>query len=276
MPPDAPADAPADAPLVVAHRGSSLAAPEHTLAAYRQAVVDGADSVELDLRLTADGTLVCIHDAALDRVAGTSHVVEETRWSNIAGLDVGSWFNATWPQRADGAYVGARIPTLANALEALPAAVGLHLELKDPQLHDGRMEERLVRELAQFGAGARVLLVESFDVRCLERIKQLDAALPTGLIWTQANERLVRADLPGAVDASAPNVFTLFLHLEHVLHARARGMPLHVWTVNDEEEVHALLDLQVAAIVTDDPRMVRAVLERGDGESGPPTGSGAE
>ena len=133
----------------VAHRGASAYAPEHTLAAYRLAVEQGADFVEQDLAVTGDGVLVCLHDASLERTTNVEDVFPsrftvqtiegETRrvWlandftlEEIKRLDAGSWF--------DGKFSAEKVPTFDEAVALLKGRVGLFPELKTPEIYAGR------------------------------------------------------------------------------------------------------------------------------------------
>ena len=95
---------------IIAHRGASFDAPENTLAAFRLAWDEGADGVEGDFMLTADGQIVCFHDVDTQRVAGTARSSSESTFAELASLDVGSWKGARWR--------GERIPSLADVLPA--------------------------------------------------------------------------------------------------------------------------------------------------------------
>ena len=105
--------------LIIAHRGASAEAPENTLAAFRRAIELGADGVEFDVRLAADGVPVVIHDATLKRTAGIDRRVADITSAELARLDVGSWFNRHHGHLADEAYALERIPTLERVLDFL-------------------------------------------------------------------------------------------------------------------------------------------------------------
>ena len=145
--------APANGALVIAHRGASGYAPEHTFAAYDLAVEQGADYLEQDLQLTADGVLVVLHDATLDRTArgpagSCTGPVSEKTLAQIQECDVGSWFNEAHPERADPAYVGLRIPTLEQVLDRYATDVRYYIEIKALGAGSG-MEEPLLDLLGQ-------------------------------------------------------------------------------------------------------------------------------
>ena len=105
--------------LIIAHRGASAEAPENTLAAFRRAIELGANGVEFDVRLAADGVPVVIHDATLKRTASIDRRVADMTSTELARLDVGSWFNRHHGRLADEAYALERIPTLERVLDFL-------------------------------------------------------------------------------------------------------------------------------------------------------------
>lgn len=139
-------------PLLIAHRGASAYAPEHTLLAYKLAIEQGADFVEQDLQITKDGVLVCLHDPELSRTTNVREVFPERAtlrdtegqgtakkgWyvadftlAEIKQLDAGSWFNQTNPFAAKPEYKGQKVPTLAETIKAVNFRAGLYIELKD-------------------------------------------------------------------------------------------------------------------------------------------------
>lgn len=259
--------------LVVAHRGASEDAPEHTTHAYDAALKQGADSIEVDVRLTRDGVLVCMHDETLERVAGLSVAVADITLDELRRVDLGSWFNRQHPERAQPQFAASRVVTFAEQLErqlANAPKVGLHVELKQPAAYQGRMEELVVADLDEHGllpaTATLPILVESFDAASLRRVKQLAPSLRTGLIWVEAEAAIAAGRLPDWVDVSGANVFAVFLHPGHVPSAHAHGRQVHVWTADDPQEVRGLLDVGVDAIITNRPAAVRALVdERGLG-----------
>ena len=141
----------ANKPLLIAHRGASGYAPEHTFEAYRIAIEQGADFVEQDLQVTKDGVLICLHDPDLARTTDVAEVFpdramirdpEETGtpkrgWytvdftlAEIKRLDAGSWFNRANPFAASPAYVGQRVPTMEETIKFVGNRAGLYIELK--------------------------------------------------------------------------------------------------------------------------------------------------
>lgn len=253
-------------PLVIAHRGASFDAPEHTAPAYAEAVRQGADSIELDLQLTADGVLVTLHDETLERVAGLPDEVAAVAYTDLLEVDIGGWFNRTHPDRADERFAGARVQTLGDVLAAHPPPLRLHLELKSPSRHGGRVEQALVDVLRDHGALEATrddsrFVVQCFETESLRRVRTLAPELPTGLLWYQARPELIRAEVPDWVDVSCPESFVASMHPELVEAAHDRGLEVHVWTVDDPEEIEALAEAGVDGVFTNKPSVARTVVD---------------
>ena len=151
-----PADSPR--PLIVAHRGASTEAPEHTLAAYEAAIREQADMIELDVRLSADGQLVVIHDERLERTTDGRGFVREYTLQALKRLDAGSWFGRS--------FEGQRIQTLTELLERFRDRVRFAIELKEGSSVSPGIEERLVSILQIYDMTGQVL-VFSFDHNAL-------------------------------------------------------------------------------------------------------------
>ena len=130
---------------LIAHRGASAHAPEHTAAAYTLAMEQGADFVEQDLQITKDGVLVCLHDLTLERTTNAAEVfpgrarsgprgrswpVADFTLEEIKQLDAGSWFKAD--------FRGQRVPTFQEAIDLMRGRAGLYPETKDPAVYTGR------------------------------------------------------------------------------------------------------------------------------------------
>jgi glycerophosphoryl diester phosphodiesterase len=152
-------------PVIIAHHGASSHAPEHTAAAYDLALAQGAHYLEQDVQLTADGVLVAIHDETLDRTARgpaehCTGLVRERTLAQRRQCDFGSWFNETWPERADPAFAGLPILTLDEIIERYGHRVGLYLEMKEPEASPG-MEAVLVDLPRRHGLAANMFSVQT-------------------------------------------------------------------------------------------------------------------
>jgi len=273
-----PSSASGDAvPLIIAHRGASGHAPEHTLPAYDLAVEMGAHVLEPDLQMTRDGVLIAFHDATLDRTArGPAEFctgpVRERTLAEIRQCDVGSWFNERFPERADPAFEGLQVVTLDELFLRYGDRVRWYPETKQPEDNPG-MEEALVELLHRHGLRDAAVergqvLIQSFDPESLQRLRALDPALPlVQLLPRQALVDRTAAEVLEAVSAYAQGVgpnHTL-VDAGFMEAARANGLFVHPWTVNDAGIMDRLLDLDVDGIFTDFPDLLAERIAASEG-----------
>ncbi|MFC0679359.1 glycerophosphodiester phosphodiesterase [Lysobacter korlensis] len=234
---------------VTAHRGASAVAPENTLAAFRAAVDAGADAIELDVRLSADGAPVVVHDRDFLRIAGDSRAVGETSLAAIRKIDAGLRF--------DPAFAGERIPTLAEALAFIDRRALTLIELKPDGGNADQLLAATLREIERGGYEDVVMLASLSP----ELVRAARAAAPTMRLVLFAN-----AALPGATrrtDFDMLGLNHVALDSEAVAAARQHGYRLQVWTVNDPALMARYMDLGVDDISTDRPaEAVRVRAER--------------
>lgn len=256
---------------VIAHRGASWDAPEHTFAAWDLALEQGADWLEFDLQRTADSVLVVFHDDSLDRVARgpaedcTGPVAAHTL-AQLRRCDVGRWFNERHPDRARPAYDTLRLATLDDVLARYGARARLYIELKDPDRAPG-MERQLHAALVAHGlvgAGARPgrLLVQCFFPDGLVRFHALapEVSLVQLLSDSIPADRLEAALSQVARYAQAIGPNHRLVDARLVAAAHAKGLAVHPYTVNDEARLETLIDLGVDGIFTDRPDLLRRLL----------------
>jgi glycerophosphoryl diester phosphodiesterase len=241
-----------DARLVIAHRGASGAAPENTLPAFEQAVRDGADAFELDVRLTRDGAPVVVHDATLDRTTDLTGPVRARTLAELRMADAGHGFTRDGGRSYPFRGQSVRIPTLAEVLWSFPAMPVL-VEVKEPEVQE---------------AVRRVLMDEGAADRCVVAAED-DAALTLfreGPIACGASGRDI-AQLYFAVmlrrPLAPPRYRLLSVPLRHrglpvptrrfVAAAHRLGCPVDVWTVNDSATARRLWARGVAGVVTNEP-----------------------
>ncbi|SMF64389.1 glycerophosphodiester phosphodiesterase [Streptomyces sp. Amel2xC10] len=265
---------------VVAHRGASEEAPEHTLAAYRKAIEDGADALECDIRLTADGHLVCVHDRRVNRTSNGRGAVSALELADLAALDFGSWktreAREAWRTRDEEPDWEFRpedredtsVLTLERLLELVSDAgrrVELAIETKHPTRWAGQVEERLLVLLKRFGLDAPAtaadspVRVMSFSARSLHRVRAAAPTLPTVYLVQFVSPRLRDGRLPAGVRIAGPSIRIVRNHPAYVERLKRAGHQVHVWTVNEPEDVDLCVELGVDAIITNRPR---AVLQR--------------
>jgi glycerophosphoryl diester phosphodiesterase len=252
-----------DGAAVIAHRGASAYAPEHTLAAYDLALAQGADYIEQDLQLTVDGVLVALHDDTLDRTARgpadscTGRVSTKTL-AQLRECDVGSWFNEAHPDLADPGYVGLRIPTMAEIIERYGPDVRYYVETKSPEAQPG-MEQALLDLLDQTGlatpaARYRQVLIQSFSAESLRLVHSQRPELPLVQLLPGSPSPLDEAMLDEigeyavAIGPSSGNVDQALVDAAH-----SRCLEVHPYTVDDSDEMARLLAVGVDGMFTNVP-----------------------
>lgn len=248
-------------PQVVAHRGSSHEAAEHTLAAYVKALDQGADALECDVRLTADGHLVCVHDRDLRRTASTPGIVSTMNLAELDELDFASW-KSPWSDLDDEAPErnpqDGKVLTLRKLLETVAdydRHVELAIETKHPTRYGGLVERRLVETLGDFGwdgAGspARVM---SFSLSAMSRVRRLAPDLEIVMLVDKAHHWPVLRPVVGADWVIGPGIDELREHPGLGRHLVRAGREIHVWTVNTAADLDICLDLGVSAVISDRP-----------------------
>jgi glycerophosphoryl diester phosphodiesterase len=264
---------------VVAHRGASEEAPEHTLAAYRKAIEDGADALECDVRLTADGHLVCVHDRRVNRTSNGRGAVSALELADLATLDFGSWKTREswrgrdeepdWEHRPEDAE-DTSVLTLERLLELVADAgrpVELAIETKHPTRWAGQVEERLLTLLKRFGLDApassgSTVRVMSFSARSLHRVRAASPTLPTVYLMQFVSPRLRDGRLPAGVRIAGPSMRIVRNHPAYIERLKRAGHQVHVWTVNEPADVELCVDLGVDALITNRPRAVLRQLGR--------------
>ncbi|GAA3011676.1 glycerophosphodiester phosphodiesterase [Streptomyces fulvorobeus] len=261
---------------VIAHRGASDDAPEHTLAAYRKAIEDGADALECDVRLTADGHLVCVHDRRVNRTSNGRGAVSALELSALAALDFGSWKDREespdWDP-ASGELTS--VLTLERLLELVTETrkagrpLELAIETKHPTRWAGQVEERLLHLLKRFGLddppadGPSPVRVMSFSARSLHRVQAAAPTLPTVSLMQFVTPRLRDGRrLPAGARIAGPGMRIVRSHPGYIDRLHAAGHRVHVWTVNEPADVDLCVRLGVEAIITNRPKQVLSQLGR--------------
>jgi glycerophosphoryl diester phosphodiesterase len=234
-------------PYVMAHRGNRIACPENTLAAFRRALAEGADILETDLHLTADGVFVCIHDGTLERTTDGHGRVEAHSLAELRALSAG----CGRPE-----FAAERIPTLAELAGLLPPDVILALELKS----DAFLEERVCRELAaeleRCGVRQRSAAL-SFSLPRLQALRRAAPDLPIGWIT------LSRAWPISGVELLGPLWPLLLLNPFYAWIAHRRGQVVCPLDPDPNRRLWLYRLLGCDAILTDDPGATRWALNRG-------------
>jgi glycerophosphoryl diester phosphodiesterase len=252
-------------PIVVAHRGSSEALPEHTLGAYLRAIEEGADGVECDVRLTRDGRLVCIHDGSLSRTSNGRGRVSTSTMEELERLDFGGWHPGQAATATKAGVLG--FERLLEAVRDAGRPLRLLVETKHPTRYGGAVERELVRVLDRFGVGVPgspvQLALMSFSARAVARFRTLAPTLPAVFLVERGLPLVLSGRTPFDAAALGPGVEILRRFPRMVELAHRRGHQVYCWTVNTPAEVDLVLELGVDAIITDRPAYVLSRLGRG-------------
>lgn len=250
--------------IVIAHRGASGHAPEHTFAAWDAALEMGADYIEQDLQMTADGVLVVLHDETLDRTTGgrCRGRVRARKLADIAGCDVGSWFNDAFPGRARPDFADLRIPTLEEVFERYVGRARFYIETKKPRAAPG-MEAELIRLIRRHALvrntdGLPTVIAQSFSPASLRTLHALEPRLALVRLFGRHHtgftlRHQLRKAAPHAFGIG-PSRFDVDERL--VRSAHAAGLVVHPWTVNDPADIRRLEHIGVDGIFTDFPDRV--------------------
>ncbi len=244
-------------PVLFAHRGASAHAPENTLPAFELALQQGADGVELDVKLTSDGHVIVMHDPTVDRTTDGHGRVRDLSLADFRKLDAGGWYSE--------AYRGAKVPTLDIVFETIGRRCVINVELTNYTTPRDALVEKVCALVERHALQDRILF-SSFFAGNLKKAAALLPSVPRGLLaldgWKGAWARSFgfmfgdyQAMHPYITDVNPPQVSRV-----HQLKRR-----IHVWTANSVEEVTRLKNWGVDGIFTDDPQTAVRALGRGQG-----------
>lgn len=270
---------------VIAHRGASGHAPESTMAAFEMAHEWNADYLELDAQLSSDGEVVVFHDDAIDRTSDGEGAINDYTLEELKALDTGTWFNEENPDSASADFEGAQMLTLDELFERFGHDARYYIETKSPQLNPG-LEEALVEKLEEYDMieNGRVL-VQSFEQDSLLKVQELNDDVPLiQLVWYYPSEeddsKLVEwTDVtPGPAEITdedfkevadyAVGIGTNYLYdgqavfdADFIQQAQENGLPVHVYTINETEEMERLMDMGVNGLFTNYPDRLLELVE---------------
>jgi len=240
-------------PVIFAHRGASAYAPENTLAAFEIAIAQNADGIELDVKLSADGHVVVIHDMTVDRTTGAHGRVKNLSLADLRALDAGSFFSEKFQSE--------KIPTLEEVFEAVGRRTFINVELTNYNSPRDNLVESVCVLVKKFGLQERVMF-SSFFASNLSKAEEFLPEVPRGLLafngllgaWARSFGFAFgkyRALHPNLEDTTRQQVQRV-----HRLNRR-----VHVWTVNAAEDMRRLFNWGVDGIFTDDPQLAVQVRE---------------
>ncbi len=258
-------------PRVIGHRGACAVAPENTLASFEQAVQDGADILEMDVRLSKDKHVVVIHDEEVDRTTDGVGRVADMTLAELKRLDAGFRFSVGTGAAARHPFRGKGIciPTFDEVLAAFPQMpINVELKADDPELIEGFFallkkhgrsddvsvlvageKHKLVKKIRHFGAG----IVTGFSRKEVLLTLALNYVGLSGLYLGRCGNAIQLPAKEGRVDLVTPAL---------VRAAHRAGVEVHAWTINDEKEMRRLIDMGVDGLFTDAPGVMRRLVDR--------------
>ena len=233
------------------HRGSPMAAPENSVPSFEAAIDAGADGIELDVMLSADGVVVVRHDFDLERTTDGAGWVDETTFEDLSKLNVAHYWTGLKPHR---------VPRLEDVLEILPERMLINIELKPNRWLSTGVEDKVVAAVRQFGLVGRTV-ISSFNPYWLLRVRRLEKGLSIGYIWWDV-------DVPWYM--GRPTFMNLlrpeFVHPRYdlvspelIARAHRHGTKVNVWTVNNRPLIAHLKSMGVDGIFTDFPELIQTV-----------------
>ena len=236
-------------PMIMAHRGFSAAAPENTLPAFQKCIDEGITAAELDVQMLADGTIIVMHDDNLKRTTGLDKNVWEVTYDEIKNLDNGAFF--------DPEFAGTKICTLDEAIKLAASAkdkLYLNIEIKRNG-HDDGITEKVVQIILDNNY-LNYCDITSQDYSTLEEVREINPYVLTAytsVIGIGNIESLEAADI-----ISIQETFATYENIERIHNA---GKRVFVWTINEQDTMEQLANLNVDAILTNDPRLCQEVFE---------------
>ena len=230
---------------VTAHRGSSIEAPENTIAAIDKAIENKTDFVEIDVQETKDGIIVVYHDKNLKRITGLNETIYNLYYDEIKNIDVGSWFSDD--------FAGERIPTLQEVIDYSRGKISLNIELK-PVREDKDFVKKVV-DIINRNNLVDSCVITSLDYDVLKEVEKLNSKIKTGYIMF-----IVIGDINFLQDVDFYSVEESYIDENFVLKAHLINREVHVWTVNETEKMKEFIEMGVDNIITDyDEELVKII-----------------
>jgi glycerophosphoryl diester phosphodiesterase len=233
--------------LVFGHRGASGYVPQNTLPAFELAVEQGADGVEFDVHLSADGYPVVIHDFSVDHTTNGQGMVSEMTLEQLKALDAGAWL--------DSKFAGTRVPTLDEVFSVLGDGMLINVEIKP---ETPRIEHIVGETIMRFGLQDRVI-VSSFNPDILKRFRAVMPEVAVGLLYAPM-EGVDPLQVLSEMRHEAVHPYHEMIDTEYMAWAKDEGYAVNTWTVNDAARAMVLRDLGVNVVMTDTPDVILKAL----------------
>ena len=230
---------------VMAHRGSSKEAPENTMAAFRKAIDDMADYIELDVQLTNNGEVIVMHDSNAYRTTGVDENIVNMTYKDVRKLDAGSWFSDE--------YAGENVPSLKEVLELAQGKIKLNIELK-PVDNGTALAKNTVRLIEKYNM-VNDCVITSFSESALKAVKTYNQEIKVGYILSAAY-----GDFYDMKNIDFFSINAAFLSKRTIDAIHNSGKQVYAWTVNNRESIKNLTNKGVDGIITDNPVLARETI----------------
>jgi glycerophosphoryl diester phosphodiesterase len=240
----------ANRPRIIAHRGASKVSPENTMAAFHRAAELGADAIELDAKLTADGVVVVLHDQTLQRTTTGHGKLSHHTQEEIRKLDAGRSFSEE--------FKGERIPTLEEVFLELGKTLLINVELTNYGSPLDDLPHRVISHVRDCKLERRVLF-SSFNPLALMKARKSAPEIPLGLLLLPLEPRWVRGLLRSITPYDALHPEARLVSEELVEREHARGKSVNVWTVNEDRKLAEMIGIGVDGLITDVPDVAAAI-----------------
>jgi glycerophosphoryl diester phosphodiesterase len=212
----------------------------------KKAIELNADMAELDVQETADGEMILLHDKTLKRTGGVNLNIWEASYNDLKNIEVGSWY--------EGKFQGESIPKLSEVIDLVKGKMGLNIELKTNG-HEKKLADLAV-EIVKEKKFENSCIFTSFNFKQVDRVKEIDPSLKVGYIISELHDNFNVFE----ANIDLISVYYGLVDENFIRKAKENNKEIHVWTVNDEDEMRRLIGLGVNSILTDYPDKLRKVL----------------
>ena len=243
--------------LVIAHRGASAYAPDHTMLAYELAVQMEADYIELDLHMTKDNKLVALHDPEI-LLNGKKRRISNTMLEELNNYSPGAIYNEQYPEFASPIFEALPVPELGEILAYFKDEVNYYIEIKSPTITPG-MEEELIRQLRAHHLLNRSdqhpkVIIQSYNAKSLKKVFQLEPSIPLIKLYSKKTGSLSKREIRSLGQyASGVGVNMNLVTTELIKELHKNGLHIHPFVVNDEKTIQAIKQMGVDGVFTDKP-----------------------
>lgn len=237
--------------LSIAHRGSSGEAPENTMAAFKLAIEERADAIELDVHLSKDQHIIVCHDDSVNRTTNGTGSIGDMTVDELKRLDAGAWFKPV--------FAGETLPLLEEVFELVPEHIMINIEIKNS--HGGQMLSRISEYIKRYNR-AESVVVSSFDHRCLKQLKVLDPTIRIGVLLSH---QLV--DVAQYMDLMGVEVYSIhpnhkLADSEELLRLSEKGYKVFPYTIDQDSQFQEVIDAGASGIITNYPGKLKRLLQR--------------